>query len=288
MFSPSKTQIKSLAQFLWTSDWIDNFQKLFGDPMDVIIGLQLLPVTGSVGSSREITVGFINTGVHANTLVNQFYKKDCGSIPLTRFYDSALDFNPLSKLQIFLPFIGFQTLDINEFMMNKEIGVTYIFDMLTGSCVAFVTSNGNVKYTYTGQCSIQIPLAGRDFPGMITGVIQAIGGVTSIAGGNVMGGVANVANGLMGAAKQEFKRSGNISASPAFMGIQTPFISIERPRQSLASGFNKFNGYPSNINISLSSCSGFTKVKHIHLEGIPASDEEIAEIETLLKGGVIL
>ena len=44
----------------------------------------------------------------------------------------------------------------------------------------------------------------------------------------------------------------------------------------------------SNITMSLGACSGITYVEQVHLEGITATSAEKAEIETLLKGGVIL
>ena len=40
--------------------------------------------------------------------------------------------------------------------------------------------------------------------------------------------------------------------------------------------------------MSLNDCHGFTMVEYIHLHDIPATDEEIQEIEALLKEGVIL
>lgn len=288
IFQPTITQLRSLADFLWNGDWLDRFQKLFGDPMDAIIGLQLLPVGSENVTLSEIKVGFINTGVSANKVTTQFIEVDCGNISINKFYDSALDYDPLSKISICLPYIGIENLDINEFVKNGDIGLIYHFDLLSGACAAFITSNGNVKYTFTGQCSLNIPLAGRDFGNIIGSTLQGIGGVAQVAAGNAVSGSASIANGLLGMAKQNIKRSGTYSGSASFMGMERPFIVIERAKQSLASNYNKYNGYPSNINMSLSSCSGFTKVKHIHLEGIPASDEELAEIETLLKGGVIL
>lgn len=72
------------------------------------------------------------------------------------------------------------------------------------------------------------------------------------------------------------------------MSVQSPYLIVERPRQSLAKGYNTFEGYPSNITSRLGDLSGYTAVESVHLEGINATDSEISEIESLLKGGVIL
>jgi hypothetical protein len=40
--------------------------------------------------------------------------------------------------------------------------------------------------------------------------------------------------------------------------------------------------------LKLSELKGYAVIESIHLSGIPATEGEIAEIETLLKAGVIL
>ena len=50
---------------------------------------------------------------------------------------------------------------------------------------------------------------------------------------------------------------------------------------------NEFIGYPSLITVQLTELKGYTEVQSIHLENIPATQEELAEIESLLEGGVI-
>lgn len=72
------------------------------------------------------------------------------------------------------------------------------------------------------------------------------------------------------------------------MGIKKPYLIINRQNAYTANAYNTLQGYPSNINVSLSTLSGYTRVKECHLEGIPATDEELEEIYTLLKQGVIL
>ena len=48
-------------------------------------------------------------------------------------------------------------------------------------------------------------------------------------------------------------------------------------------------GRPSNKTVRLSSCSGYTRVKDVHIEKISsATDDELNEIESLLKDGVII
>lgn len=98
---------------------------------------------------------------------------------------------------------------------------------------------------------------------------------------------ANAANGAI-ANKPSFSHSGSMGGAGGMMGIQTPYLIIERPRQSVPANLNKFCGYPSNVNYKLFDLSGYTQVEYIHLDGFTCTDAELKEIDALLKAGVIL
>ena len=83
-------------------------------------------------------------------------------------------------------------------------------------------------------------------------------------------------------------RNGSFSASGAGMGIQYPFIIISRPEQSVPDAYGHYYGYPSNVYTRLGSVSGYAEIGSIHLDGFStATADELDEIETLLKEGVI-
>ena len=50
-------------------------------------------------------------------------------------YNSYLDYAPYTKAEIFLPFIGFCPLNIND-IMGKSVDITYNIDLLSGVCTA--------------------------------------------------------------------------------------------------------------------------------------------------------
>lgn len=99
--------------------------------------------------------------------------------------------------------------------------------------------------------------------------------------------VDNVAGNVMGA-KAIINHSGNISGSVGLIGVKTPYVLIEYPNQSLAQNYKHFVGYPSNIYSSLSNLTGYTECESVIVEGIHATDDEIAEITEALKSGVYL
>ena len=83
-------------------------------------------------------------------------------------------------------------------------------------------------------------------------------------------------------------RSGSFQEGAGSLSIQQPYLIISRPKMSMPQNYGHMYGYPSNISATLSSLSGYTEVGNIHLEGIYATSEELNEIESLLKSGVLL
>ena len=85
-----------------------------------------------------------------------------------------------------------------------------------------------------------------------------------------------------------YHRSGSFQEGSAGLCVQYPFIIISRPKQSVPVNYGHYYGYPCNKVLSLGSCSGYTEVGEVHLDGVPATDSELIEIDRLLKGGVLL
>lgn len=84
------------------------------------------------------------------------------------------------------------------------------------------------------------------------------------------------------------QRSGSFTGNGSGMGVQYPYFILSRPDQSVPDQYGAYVGYPSNIYSSLGALSGYTEVGSIYLDGIACTENERAEIDALLKGGVIL
>lgn len=82
-------------------------------------------------------------------------------------------------------------------------------------------------------------------------------------------------------------RNGGFTDGSASLGIQYPYIILSRPSQSMPEQYGSYFGYPSNIYTNFRSLKGYTEVSQVHIENISATENEISEIDALLKGGVI-
>lgn len=300
MYNPTSSQLSSLGAFLWSGMFdLDTYKKLFADPMQGIIGLGIVPVLPSFAGTRNIMFGNVDTGVNCQYLASQYAKKDCGAVNIQKYVGSFMDYSPYVKISLFLPYIGFVNLGTDD-IMGGSINVTYNVDVLTGDCIAFIKHNTKgVLYAYHGNCLTNVPVSGQNYANAlknyyesVAGVIPATtngatGGVAGAIGGAIAGTLQSASNIILNS-KPTFQRSGNIGGSAGIMGIQKPFVVIERPNISVPNNIQHYAGQTSNITMGLGSCSGLTIVDSVHLNGISATSQELKEIESLLKGGVIL
>ena len=292
LYTPSLSELKAFSSWLWSTDFSNSIKKLFQDPMNAIIGLHMIYTEPEIGERKNIVVGYVDSNVNTRTVANQYKKIDCGSIAVREYYGDSRDYD-FTKISIYLPFLGIQQLNAKD-LIGGSINVTATVDVLTGTILynLNITKNGVTQtlYTFSGNCAVQLPISSGSYASILANTIGLVaGGVATFATG---GAAAPV---LIGAAAQavtgtraNVTASNTIGSNAGAMGIKKPYLILNRQNSYNATAYNNIQGYPSNINVKLSNCSGFTRVKECHLDGIPATDEEIEEIYTLLKQGVIL
>ena len=190
IYRPSLSQLNSLANYMWTDTTflqtlINHAKQLLENPIDSIISLSLVPCVPSVGSDVEVKVMYIPTGVYMPPVANQFVEVDCGTVLLEEMYGSALDYNPYTRVQLYLPYIGTVQLDTDE-VMNKTLHVKYRIDVVTGLCCAYVSAGADILYQFSGHCSVSQPINSADFSGYIGAAMatgKLVGAVVSAGAG---------------------------------------------------------------------------------------------------------
>lgn len=306
--------IHAFMSNLWVQNIADAIKNFFAQPMDFILGAMILPIASqltaaSAGSARP-KFGLVTFDSALPYVETQFYEVDCGEINIEEYWGSCFDFDPYTKITIWLPYIGYKDLLADE-VMGHSIYVKYHIDAMNGDCVAFVgvSSIGpqgpditKILGQYTGNCGVQIPLSGQSFDAAVATSITLLG---SAAGVGISAGLgaAGLGEGISGDAamalthatasvvsnmKPNITRSGSMGSSSGLMSMRTPYIIKRIPRQSLPENFRELRGYPSNIYATLSQLTGFAAVEDIQLNNIPALETERKEIIEWLKGGVLL
>lgn len=291
-FIPSSSALNSLANFLFGANTtiLDELAKLFGDPMKAIIGLHILPVSPTTAGSGVITLGNVNTGVTSGYTATQYIDVDCGSVSISEYWGSYLDYDPYTQYEIYLPFIGIKSLDSND-VVEHTLSVKYKVDVLSGACVCFVFSDSNLLYSYSGSCSQQIPLTESQYSNLLSGAITvaaSVGSLIATEGGSAGIAIPAIASSSVNMAKQQITRSGSLTGNAGQMGVKTPFVIRHKPIQAIPGSQNSYLGYPSFITERIGNLTGYTEFYEVHLNGLTCTDEEKDELESLMKGGVLL
>lgn len=292
IFCPNLYQLQSLGSFMWTTFDVDNWRRIIANPMDAILGLHTLPIPAVITGTKAVKVAGIDTTIDMSYTTVRYITRPMGTCEIPKKWGSYLDYSPYTKISIFLPFIGFKELDADD-IMGQTISLQYIVDILTGACVAELKCGDTVLYSWSGNCANEVPISGSDWRGSIAsaiGIAATVAGTALVTGGATApmaaSMVASVGANSMNL-KPTINRSGAISGSAGYMSQKRPYIIRSIPNLVIPTDQNKFIGYPSFVTASLGSLTGYNEIASIHLEGIPATGNELAEIETLLKGGVI-
>lgn len=292
VYNPTKSEVVNFSAWLWTDNILENLKKILANPIDAIIGMHIMYATPVTGSPENIICGYLDSGVAAKVVTQQYIEVDCGRISIPEYYGTAMDYEPYTQIHIYLPFIGIQALKAND-VIGKDLYVKYGVDVLTGTVLATLTTKLGTSeiccYQFAGNCAVQIPLTGGSYAEVIKGIASmAVGAAGSVVTGNPLPLIGGAVAGAMGSSL-DVTRSGALGANAGVMGVRKPYLIITRRKVYEAATYSQFYGYPAHKTVRLSSCSGYTRVKSVHIDSISrATDSEKAEIETLLKQGVII
>lgn len=307
-FVCTQAQLQDVSNYLWTdvisdildtttglSEKVDALKKMVTSPYDAIMGCSLVPVSPPTGGSKEVKMyGVVKTGISLPYASSRWVEVDCGTLNIHEFWGSYLDYSPYTKTtSLYLPYIGVVSVDI-DLIMAKSLQVVYHVDILSGICIAYIVVDGSVKFQYQGHCSTSIPVTSIDFSGTIQSGLGLVGNIANVVSSGVSGAVGSaisqapsVASNVMGM-KPDIKSGGGVGSSGGILGVQKPFLIIERPKQSVPAFQNGFSGYPCNMTKKLGDLSGYTEVERINLTNISLTEEEKNELLEILESGVYL
>ena len=310
MYYPSAQEMSAFTNFIYSSPTsiIDNFKKIWANPMDSIISLGTVPFNVTTTTPEEVKFCGVPSGISMAPIASQYIQIDCGYKKIDKYWDGALDYNNYTKIKLFLPFIGF--IDLNKDDANgATVTVKYNIDLYTGDALAFVhiaktdypvkapeseklkqaVNIDGTMYVHKGNVLSQVPLTGANYQGLYSGIMN-------VATGALMGGMAGAVAGIgadIMSQKVNVTRSSHLSPNAGELGEYTPYLVIERPIQSLATGFNSKFGYPSNMYKTIKNLSGLGYIQ-IEPDSLIIDDlkdkgvtnEEITQLKSILASGV--
>lgn len=305
VYNPTNNEMVAFGNWLWVTYGDSSIEKLWNNPFDGVISAHELYATPQTDGIDSIRSGFLVCPTTAKLVRVRYTTIDCGSMVIPEYFQNYLDYSPYSKAHVYLPFIGIVELNVDD-IVGHAVNIKYHIDAYNGSCIAQITvaktDYSNTVYQFSGNCAVEIPLAGGSQASIKAGMIMAassgissvVGGIASAIGGNIAGAVGSVVSGAGSVAshlvsqKSSVQHSGSFGSSYGAMGIKKPYIIIHRPIQKEVTNYNKEYGFPAHKMVTIGSCSGYLRVLEVHVKSPTATDEEKAMIETALKNGVFV
>ena len=292
VYVPTIEQLNNFSQWLWSPNFIEQIKKLFSDPMQGIIGLHQIYFTPEHNGTDTIHCGYLDSGVSSDYTKKRYIKINCGSVNVKETFGNIFDYDPLTTIECYLPFIGIVPLKVGD-VMRSTISIEYICDVLTGACLCNIyVLRDDIKallYTYGGNCAVNYPLSSGSYMGIISSLV----GVTmSVATGIISGGTSiplSIGGGAMSLlnAKTNVKTSGGYSGNTGAMGVKKPYLIIKNTLTSMPDNYNKYIGNAYNDIKNISECVGYSVIENVQLIG-EMTDTEKEEIKNYLESGVII
>ena len=324
LYCPTGGQLAIFNQALWDQDLIDYIKGLFtNEPMDAIISLALYPmdfetVTDSEGrpikgATKQCVIGnramtYSGDPVEMDTLNRDIATVDFGTIDMIPKWNSFLDYSPYTQIQLYLPYIGFVDIDPSEVYVtdfrrstsvpNGKLSVFYNINLYTGDCVAYVYATGASATSvligsWSGNCSMQIPLSGRNYSAYFGGIIGgAVSSGIQLASGNVGSAIGTAVQAAVNTFTPQVTRSGSFSQGATFISPAKAFIIRKVPHQSASykTIYNSYKGRTTHWAFKLARYAGkgFQVVSDIKMTGFTGTDAEATELKALLAEGVYM
>lgn len=317
LYDISDTALQQLCDFMWDDGLLTNLGRLFNDPREIIVGIMVFPFKPThVTSGATIYAGNLSTGITADLLTNEYETIASGKVRVAKGNANFMSFSPYRKIKISIPYCGEHDLDPSA-VYGATLRLYYHISFFSGNCIAEVTRqfDGGTEepmWFFGGQLGYSIPLSSEDFTRTISGLISAgvtVGGALATGGASMAAvgagknpelaqGViraqtgAKVAKGVAGAASGSLAPAVSYSSgggsSSGFLSTQQPYLIIESAIPAFDGSQKDYIGNTYYKTMKLDECNGFTKCFEAHIEGLNATNNELAEIDDWLTNGVII
>lgn len=308
IYCPTPGEMAQLANWMTDDNLITSLKKYFvNDPMDFIVSYHLVP--GTIAHAAQGTPVGIGTYFSQNITMKKatetVHDINLGQINIDKTWGSCNDYAPHCNIQIYLPFIGFQTLDTNLVLPKQnetstQLNLVYHINIVDGTITAVlsktVDNNNRIIGEWGSEAIYKYPITAKNHDAAINAGMNLVTTAGMIASGGVTAptvaalGLSGV--GMMrGSFKPEVLHGGGIGGASGFMMGRRPYIIITRSHQALPVDYKNIYGFPAHKLSTVANATdndGYMRFSEIHVNSVPCTEDEKNQIESLLLGGVYL
>ena len=273
------------------------------NPFASIISLKQYPFDLSLPSistwvNEAIVLDKWNTGLVGRRLVEQNMLRTIGSYKIEKKYDSFLDYEPFTTVEIYVPMCGRASLPLN-YIMGKNIIVYFASDIENGGCKAIVKCDeisAELSGTLSEDVSLSVENAGikkLEMAYSATGILtSAIGAVASVGTKDSTGIAYSSINATKSFIDFVSVYNGNYSvikgeSTPKvnFNNVSKCYIKISRPVVELPENYGKINGFIVNKKFNLSNLRGYTICGNVEVDGLSCTENEKETLKRIMESG---
>lgn len=321
----SRNDVLNVAGAFYSNDTsvIDNIKKgleLFGsEPFQALCGLSWFPfdlnTICTAQSQNWIYFGSYKhepSGLSIDKIINLNSNGyvNAGSVYIAPLFNSYRDFEPFCQLSVYLPYHGWEMLDIAKYY-KKTVNIRYYVDMYTNTYACALVADNQIIDVYPGNIGITLPISGTNMSqyanSMLQSVLGTVGGTAggaltgAMIGGGVPGAVIGAAvGGFAGLAKGTFDMSqkgqpkDHLMIKGAFSGASASYMPqyvifrYDIHNLIVPDNLTALYGRPSSSGGKISTFNGFLKCDTVKLNTSGMTDPEITETLTLLREGIFI
>ncbi len=300
-------------------DFIKNLSSGFTQPLNFIQSIKVVPynamgiystTTGFILGNSVVTItnsGYANSGRCETKLITKKFSM-LGNLSASTF----TDFEPYTKAQLYLPYVGFTDIAIKDIAGQKPITITLIIEPASGNATYTLSrqekdkkGNSQEVVLYTWNCSMAVDIAIGGTNTQLQQQAMFRTGTTAIAGATTLGlglgglGSKLVMSGVssLGSAveslpstqtEQLISRGTMGQYNTSFNNPHSIYFIIEKKTINDYDSFKSYYGKPLNQKKTLSSLKGITFIPNPKLEINNITKEEFDLLNQKLVDGVIL
>ena len=308
LYKISSSELAELANFVYSSDWMDKAARLLGgNPLSGIISIMAFPfeADGTIASTIRIsgTSAVYNDHNIIGTKVTNYKKTiHLGDIVLNNLNISEPNFSsysPYTHAYIYLPFFGMQRIDFDTILSflneggNPKLSLDYRAELITGSCAITMTLSNDYGVNFvilqtSAMIGLTIPLTSGTFPTIageimnsVTGALKgSLAGPTGVAAGALSGMFQNTG---------EQHTVGGIAGNTGFSCSIDPYIVLTThdlaPYYSDVT-FKNQRGLVSKSCVKIRNLKdSYVELESFDLSSLGATKEEKDMLSEILRGG---
>lgn len=289
--------LKEVINWIWTNDDIlsiltDQLTNIYGNITNSLLSIRYFPLDYSqfaLISQSKLTFGRLTyddndydviSGTKAPITLCSYF--------LNRKFNNYLDYAPYTIIKLYLPFVGYCTLDTN-LLIDNMLNIKASIDYISGTITYYILRNDTLVSEFSGKISIDIPFSIDNAVSLYSNISNQITQFSVNALSNPSSIALNCTKGL-NLLNSDVKVSSGSSGINNIVGCQNIQLLIKYPTFNRPKLYSKTVGYPTNENYKLSTIKGFVQIDKPYFTNIDnkITKNEMNLLTNLLKEGVII